>query len=95
MRISYSEEAIRDLIRLKEFIEVKNPIASQRASNSIKKGISQLKEFPRLGVKVESAHNSDVIRDLIIGDYIARYLITEKVLYILRVWHHKEETKRL
>ena len=94
MRIFYSEEAIKDLIRLKEFIEVKNPIASQRASNSIKKGISQLKEFPRLGVKVESASNPDVIRDLIIGDYIARYLIAEKVLYVLRIWHHKEEIRR-
>jgi len=94
MRVSYSDEAIKDLIRLKEFIKIKNPIASQRASNSIRKGISQLKDFPRLGVKVGSAPDPDVIRDLIVGDYLARYLITEKVLYILRIWHHKEEIKR-
>lgn len=91
MRISYSENAVKDLIRLREFIENKNPIAAQRASNSIKKGISQLKEFPKIGVKVELAPDPEVIRDLIIGNYIARYLITEKVIYILRIWHHKEE----
>ncbi len=93
MNVSYSEEAIKDLIRLREFIEIKNPLAAQRASSSIKKGISQLKEFPRLGVKVNLAPEPDVVRDLIIGNYLARYLIMEKVIYILRIWHHKEDIK--
>ena len=93
MKVSYSEEAIQDLVRLREFIEVKNPLAAQRAAISIKKGISQLKEFPRLGVKVSSSPDSDIIRDLIIGNYLARYLITENMIYILRVWHHKEDIK--
>jgi len=45
-----------------------------------------------LGVKVAFAPEPDVVRDLIMGNYLARYLITEKVIYILRIWHHKEET---
>jgi len=93
MNLLYSEEAIQDLVRLREFIEIKNPLAAQRAAASIKKGISQLKEFPRLGVKVDTAPDSDVVRDLIIGNYLARYLITEQMIYILRIWHHKEEIK--
>lgn len=93
MKVAYSEEAIKDLGRLKEFIEIKNPIAAQRASVSIQKGISQLKEFPRLGVKVELAPDPDLVRDLIISNYLARYLIAEETIYILRVWHHKEEPK--
>ena len=90
MNVSYSKEAIQDLVRLREFIEAKNPLAAQRAAISIKKSISQLKEFPRLGVKVSSSPDSDIIRDLIIGNYLARYLITENVIYVLRIWHHKE-----
>ncbi len=90
MKVSYSEEAIQDLARLREFIEIKNSSAAQRAAISLKKSISQLKEFPRIGVKVGSAPDPDIIRDLIIGNYLARYLITEKVIYILRIWHHKE-----
>ena len=93
MKVSYSEDAIRDLVRLREFIEVNNPLAAKKASNSIRKGIVQLKESPRLGVKVESAPDPEVIRDLVIGPYLARYLITEKVVYILRVWHHKENMR--
>ena len=92
MKISYSEEAIKDLIKLRAFIDVNNPHAARRAFASIKKGISQLKAFPRLGVKVAFAPEPDVVRDLIMGNYLARYLITEKVIYILRIWHHKEET---
>lgn len=93
MKISYSEDAIKDLERLRKFIEIKNSEAAQRASVSIQKGISQLKEFPRLGVKIELAPDPDIVRELIVGNYLARYLITEHVVYILRIWHHKEDIK--
>ena len=90
MKLLYSHEAIADLIRLREFIATKNPQAAQKIAGSIRKGISQLKTFPYLGVEVELAPDPEMIRDLIIGNYIARYLIHEKQIYILRVWHHKE-----
>ena len=91
MKISYSEDAVKDLKRLRKFIEIKNPQAAQLAAASLKKGISQLKEFPRLGVKVSLAPDPNIIRDLVIGNYLARYLITNDVIYILRIWHHKED----
>ncbi len=91
MKISYTPEAIQDLIKLREFIEVKNPSAAQRAATAILKGISQLKTFPYLGVKVQQAPDPEMVRDLIIGNYIARYLVRSNEINILRVWHHKEE----
>ncbi len=91
MKLSYSREAIGDLIRLREFIATKNPEAATKIAKSIRKGISQLKTFPYLGVEVEQAPNPEVIRDLIIGKYIVRYLIHAKQIYILRVWQHKEK----
>ena len=91
MKISYSPEAIGDLIRLREFIAIKNPQAAQKIARSIQKGIAQLKTFPYLGIKVALAPNPEIIRDLIIGNYITRYLIHTKQIYILRIWHHKEE----
>ncbi len=91
MKLSYSREAINDLIRLREFIASKNPEAAQKIAKSIRKGIAQLKSFPYLGVEVDLAPDPEMIRDLIIGNYIARYLIHQKQVYILRVWHHKEE----
>ena len=91
MKVSYSREAIGDLIRLREFVATKNPQAAQKIAGAIKKGISQLKTFPYLGVEVELAPNPEMLRDLIIGNYIARYLVHSKQIYILRIWHHKEE----
>lgn len=91
MKLSYSHEAIGDLIRLREFIASKNPDAAQKIAKSIRKGISQLKTFPYLGVRVERAPDPEMIRDLVIGNYIARYLVHQKHVYILRVWHHKED----
>ncbi len=91
MKLSYSREAIIDLIRLREFIASKNLEVAKKIAKSLRKGISQLKTFPYLGVEVEQAPNPEMIRDLIIGNYIARYLIHAKQIYILRVWHHKEE----
>ena len=91
MKISYSRESVSDLIRLREFIEIKNPQAAHEIALSLSKGISQLKSFPLLGTEVELAPEPEKIRDLIIGNYIARYLIHSKQIYILRIWHHKEE----
>ena len=91
MRISYSPESIEDLWRLREFIEIKNPRAAQKMAASILKGIRQLKLFPYMGVEVPRAPNPEMIRDLIIGNYIVRYLVNSEEVYVLRVWHHKED----
>jgi plasmid stabilization system protein ParE len=91
MKLSYSHEAISDLVRLRKFIASKNPDVAQKIARSIKKGITQLKTFPYLGVEVELAPDPEMIRDLIIGNYIARYLVYQKHVYILRIWHYKEE----
>ena len=75
--------------------EIENPQTAQRTANSIKKAINELKSFPYPGIKVQRAPNPDVIRDLIIGIYTARYLIRLEDITILRIWHHKEEENRL
>jgi plasmid stabilization system protein ParE len=91
MNVRYSREAVGDLRRLRGSIEVKNPRAAQEAVATILKGIAQLKEFPLLGTKVERAPKPDAVRDLVIGNYLARYLVHETEIYVLRIWHHKED----
>jgi len=90
MKLSYSKEAISDLQRLRNFIKDKNPDAAKRIARSIRKGIGQLRTFPYLGIEVTKAPNSQDIRDLIIGNYIARYLVRNNQIVVLRVWHHRE-----
>ncbi|MBK5964005.1 plasmid stabilization protein [Thiocystis minor] len=90
MRVFYSPEAVADLKRLREFIEVKNPQAALQAAASLLKGIGQLKTFPLLGSEVRQAPDPERIRDLIIGKYVVRYLVNRHEIVLLRVWHHRE-----
>jgi len=90
MKITYTPEAINDLIRLRKFIEEKNPQAAQRAAQAIREKIKQLKNFPLIGVGVEEAPDPEMIRALITGNYIVRYLVYSNEVNILRVWHQKE-----
>ena len=91
MNVRYSPEAVQDLRRLREFIEVKNSRAAQKVASTILKGINQLKSFPMLGTKVHRAPNPEIVRDLVIGNYLARYLVHEKEVYVLRIWHQRED----
>jgi len=90
MKLFYTSEAIEDLIRVREFIEPKNPEAAQRIAVAIQKDIQELKLSPHIGVEVDEAPDPEIIRDLILGNYIVRYLVNTEEIYILRIWHHKE-----
>ena len=95
MKVEFSPESIEDLTRLREFIQYKNPIAARRVSAELLEGIERLKQFPQIGLGVTSAPDPDSIRDLIIGNYTVRYLLGEKIIFILRVWHNKENEKNV
>ena len=95
MKIKYSPESIADLQRVVDFVEVKNPYAARRIAIDVQEGVEKLKQFPNIGLPVLKAPDPETIRDLYINDYTVRYLITEEVIYILRVWHHKENEKNL
>ena len=90
MKLIYTPESIEDLKRLREFIAIKNPQVASKIGNTLLTSIRKLKDFPRLGVEVNAAPNPEIIRDLVVGNYIARYLVLESAIHILRVWHHKE-----
>lgn len=95
MKINYSPESIHDLIRLRKFIEVKNPVAAERIANELLAGIGKLKIFPRMGLPVRHAPDPEIIRDLFIGKYVIRYLVSSQDIFVLRLWHGKEIGKDL
>ncbi len=95
MRVKYSPESIADLQRVVEFVENKNPYAARRIAIDLQEGVDRLKQFPQIGLPVLKAADPEKIRDLNVGDYTVRYLITDEIIYILRVWHDKENEKEL
>jgi len=95
MKVRYSPESVEDLERVVEFVECKNLYAARRIAIDIQEGIDKLKQFPQIGLPVSNTVDSERIRDLYISNCTVRYLITDTVIYILRVWHGKENEKNL
>jgi len=91
MRRVYSQEAVADLQRLRDFIAEYDPAAAARIAADLVGRIENLCLFPRMGVEVERAPHPVEVRDMVFGDYIVRYSVHTQALAILRVWHHLEQ----
>lgn len=95
MKVKYSPESISDLQRTVAFVENKNPYAARRMAIDLQEGVEKLKQFPQIGLPVLKASDPEQLRDLYVGDYTVRYLVTNEIIYILRIWHNKENEKNL
>ncbi len=90
MKLVYTDEAIDDLKRLREFVVVHNPSAAARIATELVGKIELLPDFPRMGTPVEMAPVPDSVRDLVFGKYVVRYSVHTSAIIILRVWHGLE-----
>ena len=93
MKLVYTEEAIGDLKRLRQFIAVHNPTAASRVAAELISKIQVLPAFPKLSMPVALAPVPDVIRDIIFGHYVVRYSLHSNTIIILRVWHGLENER--
>ena len=80
-----------DLERVNEFIAIKNQKAAERIINKLIDGIKNLLQFPDIGIHVKDSPDLDSVRDVFILDYHVRYLKLKKGIYIVRIWHQKED----
>ncbi|MDX1757176.1 MAG: type II toxin-antitoxin system RelE/ParE family toxin [Marinobacter sp.] len=90
MKLVYTEEAVADLKRLREFIAIHNPSAAARIAAELVGKIELLPDFPKMGSPVEMAPEPESVRDMIFGKYIVRYSLHSNTIIILRVWHTLE-----
>ena len=79
-----------DLARLYEFLQPVNKPAAINVVRSLTHGVTLLIDSPRLG---ESLHQFDPrdVRRLQVGHYEIRYEIQDSVIFILRLWHTRED----
>ena len=89
MRLIFSRAAVHDLVRLREFIAKHNPDAAKRVSQRLRGAIKGLVNNPQIGRPVPDLPGE--IRELIFGKYVARYEVRTNLLYVLRIWHGKED----
>ncbi|WP_416137734.1 type II toxin-antitoxin system RelE/ParE family toxin [Halomonas sp. HK25] len=90
MKLVYTDEAIDDLKRLREFVAVHNPSAAARIATELVGKIELLPDFPEMGTPVEMAPVPDSVRDMVFGKYVVRYSVHASAIIILRIWHGLE-----
>ncbi|MCL1077751.1 type II toxin-antitoxin system RelE/ParE family toxin [Parashewanella spongiae] len=85
-------DAVTDLVRLREFIQEKNPSAPKRAATKIKEGSLTLTNNPESGRPVDGLSS---FREILIpfgaGNYFLRYREDNFTIAVVRVWHNKKE----
>ena len=89
MNLIFSKVAVHDLVRLRNFIAQHSPETAQRVAQRLRGAIQRLVDTPQIGRPV--ANIPGEIRELIFGKYVVRYEVRQRHLYILRIWHGKED----
>ncbi len=89
--LRWTPEAVRDLVRLREFLGEKNAVAAERAAVRIRQAAAALREQPELGRIVEGEAFRDLVAPFGGGAYVLRYRIDADAVVIARVWHGRED----
>lgn len=90
MVLKWTSKALSDLVKLHEFLAAVNKLAAAHMVQSLSAAPLRLIEQPRIGEKLEEFDPREV-RRIIVGFYEIRYEITGAVIYVLRLWHTRED----
>jgi plasmid stabilization system protein ParE len=90
MELKWTSKALSDVARLYEFLAPVNRQAAARTVQSLTAAPARLLEHPRLGDKLDEFAPREV-RRILVGRYEIRYEIQESTLYVLRLWHTRED----
>lgn len=93
-RLSWLPQALADLARLREFINVHNPAAAGRAAKRIREAVMKLPDHPLIGKSVDDIDDPR-LRDLFItfgksGYWLRYWVMDDDGIIIVRIWHGLE-----
>lgn len=89
MHLKWTSKAFSDLARLYEFLAPVNRSAAARAVQALSNAPTVLLANPRIGEQLFQFQPREV-RRILVGDYEMRYEIQDSTIYILRLWHTRE-----
>ena len=90
MKLKWTSTAYNDLSRLHAFLAKANPKAANRTVRVLVAAPTRLLAQPKIGETLNNFEPRDV-RRILSGRYEMRYEIQEKTIYILRIWHVRED----
>lgn len=90
MDLKWTGKARSDLTRLYEFLAAVNKPAAARAVQALAAAPASLSTNPRIGERLDEFEPREV-RRILVGHYEMRYEIQESTIYVLRLWHTRED----
>lgn len=90
MQLKWTSKALADLARLHDFLAPVNRSAAARTVQSLTAAPTNLLTSPRIGEKLDEFEPREV-RRILVGHYEMRYEIQASTIYLLRLWHTREE----
>ena len=90
MDLQWTSAAQADLARLYNFLAAVNQPAAARVAQTLAAAPINLLATPRLGNRLDQFRPREV-RRVIVGDYEMRYEIRGDVIFVLRLWHGRED----
>lgn len=90
MELQWTSKALSDLARLHEFLASLDKSAAARTIQSLIAAPAGLLENPRIGARLDEFAPREV-RRILAGRYEIRYEIVDSTIYVLRLWHTREE----
>ncbi|MCG5486569.1 MAG: type II toxin-antitoxin system RelE/ParE family toxin [Sinorhizobium meliloti] len=90
MKLGWTSKAVADLGRLYDFLASVNRQAAARSVQSLTSAPARLLEQPRIGERLEEFDSREV-RRILVGHYEIRYEIRQSTIYVLRLWHTRED----
>lgn len=90
MALHWTASARSDLVRLYEFLEPVNSVAAGRIARQLVERVARIPERPRLGTRLREFGDRDV-RRVLAGDYEIRYEVTQRDVFVLRIFHTRED----
>jgi plasmid stabilization system protein ParE len=90
MDLKWTSKALSDLARLHEFLAPVNKPAAARAVQALTEVPTILLTNPRIGEQLFQFEPREV-RRILVGKYEIRYEIQDSMIYVLRLWHTRED----
>jgi toxin ParE1/3/4 len=91
--IRWTEEAVKWLRIINDYISEDNPIAAQNVIEGIYEKTQILESFPEIGYKYRNEPDGE-IRILLYGHYRIAYLIKQDAVEILGIFHGSMEIEK-
>lgn len=90
MELKWTSKGLSDLARLHDFLAPVNLAAATRVVQSLTAAPPGLLVNPRIGERLEEFDPREV-RRILVGNYEMRYEVQDSIIYILRIWHTRED----